>query len=358
MLRLIHCADLHLGSKMTSNLPKEIADERQAELRASFARMVDYAVSMRVKGILIAGDAFDSDRPLKHDKAYFYGVVRDHPQIDFFYLRGNHDQERSYEEEFPNLKTFSSEWQRYSYGNVAISGAEFTRENAELLYAHLSLEKEKKNLVLLHGQPSDGVGRYEINLKKLQGKYVDYLALGHLHSHAEGRIDERGRYAFSGCLEGRGFDELGEKGFLLLETDETSPYGGFTSRFIANSSRTFREYTVDISDTSDTFSACAKVKRLVQANGKDLCRVRLTGGIGYDGSTLERDLEKYLSPSFYYLSVKNDTVWTPDWKAYASEVSLKGEFVRGVLRDPTLSEEEKSQIISLGLKALAGEEVD
>ena len=239
MLRFIHCADVHLGAKMTAKLPKELASERQAELRASFARMVDYGASLGVKAVLIAGDMFDSDRPLKNDRGYFYGVVKKYPNIDFLYLRGNHDQEQSYEESLPNLKTFSEKWQRYSYGNVDIWGAEFTQENCLSLLDSLQTDKDKKNVVLLHGQPSNGVGRYEINLKKLQGKQVDYLALGHLHSYAEGRIDERGRYAFSGCLEGRGFDELGEKGFILFETDETSPYGGINSRFIPHSSRIF-----------------------------------------------------------------------------------------------------------------------
>ena len=358
MLRFLHCADVHLGAKMTAKLPKELASERQAELRASFARMVDYGASLGVKAVLIAGDMFDSDRPLKNDKGYFYGVVKKYPNIDFLYLRGNHDQEQSYEESLPNLKTFSEKWQRYSYGNVDIWGAEFTQENCLSLLDSLQTDKDKKNVVLLHGQPSNGVGRYEINLKKLQGKQVDYLALGHLHSYAEGRIDERGRYAFSGCLEGRGFDELGEKGFILLETDETSPYGGINSRFIPHSSRIFQEFTVDISDTADIFSACAKVKEQVRASQRDFCRVRLTGKIKYDGETLKYDLEKYLSPSFYYLSVKNETVRSFRQGDLSGDLSLKGEFVRGVLQDGSLTEREKSQIISIGLKALAGEKID
>ncbi len=357
-MRLIHCADIHLGSKMTAKLPKELADERQAELRASFARMVDYGASVGVKAVLISGDAFDSDRPLKNDKGYFYGVVRNHPNIDFLYLRGNHDQEQSYEEILPNLKTFSGEWKRYTYGNVDIWGAEFTNENSFSLLESLRLEKEKKNVVLLHGQPSNGLGRYEINLKKLQGKQIDYLALGHLHSYAEGFIDERGRYAFSGCLEGRGFDELGEKGFLLLETDETSRYGGITSRFIPHSSRVFREFTVDISDTANIFSACTKVKEQIRLNARDFFQVRLTGKIHYDGETLKRDLERYLSSSFYYLTVKNDSIRTFRQGDFSGDVSLKGEFIRGVLQDGSLTESEKSQIITIGLKALAGENVN
>ena len=36
-MKLIHCADLHLDSDMTSNLTKEKAKERRTELLVTFA---------------------------------------------------------------------------------------------------------------------------------------------------------------------------------------------------------------------------------------------------------------------------------------------------------------------------------
>ena len=48
----------------------------------------------------------------------------------------------------------------------------------------------------------------------IAGKFADYLALGHVH--AFGGVQQAGRtfWAYPGCPEGRGFDELGDKGFL------------------------------------------------------------------------------------------------------------------------------------------------
>lgn len=57
-----------------------------------------------------------------------------------------------------------------------------------------------------------------LNLNRLRGKGIDYLALGHIHQHREEKLDDRGIYVYSGCLDGRGFDECGEKGFVLVET--------------------------------------------------------------------------------------------------------------------------------------------
>ena len=48
---------------------------------------------------------------------------------------------------------------------------------------------------------------------------ADYLALGHIHYNVVEPLDSRGVYAYSGCLEGRGFDETGEKGFVLIEVE-------------------------------------------------------------------------------------------------------------------------------------------
>ena len=58
-VKLIHCADLHLDSAMTTHLSKEKAQERKAELLRTFERMVEYARENEVEAILIAGDLFD-----------------------------------------------------------------------------------------------------------------------------------------------------------------------------------------------------------------------------------------------------------------------------------------------------------
>ena len=53
-MKMIHCADLHLDSKMESNLSAEKARERREELLQTFERMVEAAEAGRVRAILIA----------------------------------------------------------------------------------------------------------------------------------------------------------------------------------------------------------------------------------------------------------------------------------------------------------------
>ncbi|MDE6585517.1 MAG: metallophosphoesterase [Clostridia bacterium] len=352
-MKILHCADIHLGSKMESKFPKEKSDERKRELRAAMSRMVEYAKRNDINVIILAGDIFDSDRPLKKDKEFFYSVVRNTPEIDFLYLRGNHDTLESYTEYgLENLKTFSDIWTSYDYGDAVITGLEITDNNALSMYSSLSLEKGRNNIVVLHGQTGNSSGVCKIRLSKLRNKNVDYLALGHIHTFSSGKIDERGQYAYSGCLEGRGFDEFGQKGFVEIIADEK-----ITFNFVPNCSRVFEEITVDLSDTEDLFTACQKVQSFIKCKPSDIVRVNLSGEVAFDTEGLDKEIEKQLEHKYYFISVKNATYVKYDAASVEGDVSLRGEFIRAVLQSD-YSEEDKNAIISCGLKALRGGEVE
>ncbi len=350
MIKLIHCADVHLGSAMTSRLPAQKSAERRREIRATFGRMADYAEKNGCTAVLLCGDVFDSDRPLKKDKEYFYNVVKAHPAVDFLYLRGNHDGEQSYEETPKNLKTFSRAWQYYDYGDAVIAGAELCRENCLSIYSSLSLPRGRTNIVMLHGQIADGSGADKINLAKLRGKNIDYLALGHVHTFSSGRIDGRGVYAYSGCLEGRGFDETGAKGFIMLEVED----GRISSRFVPFASRTVHSCECDVSGCADWLAAARRAAVYLPRSRGDMLRITLTGEVEFDSTDLAGDVYKELEPHCYCLSVKDDTRAKIDMAALAADRSLKGEFVRSVLAEDGYTEERRARIIRAGLKALAG----
>ena len=354
-MKFIHAADIHLGSKIEAKLPPEKTEERKAEVREAFKNMVEKGRAFGARAILLSGDVFDSDRPLRKDKEFFYSVVRNNPDMDFLYLRGNHDNLEAYEEELDNLKTFSTEWKSYDYGDVTVSGIELAPENYSSLYSSLKLSPEKINIVMLHGAAGESVGKDKINILKLRNKNIDYLALGHIHSASAGKIDERGFYAYSGCLEGRGFDETGEKGFMAIDTEG----GKIRTGFICNSIRKIEEFTVNISAAADVYESYKIVKEAAaSAEKKDMLRVILKGEISFDGEGLKREIERLLSGEYYFVSVKDDTLRKFDLEKIAGDNSVKGEFIRLVLSDDKIDDETKQKVISVGLKALSGREID
>lgn len=344
-MKIIHSADIHLGAPV-GGFPKEISEERKREVRNTFLRMVDYARENGVKVVLLAGDVFDRDKPFKKDVDFFYGVIENNPNIDFLYLRGNHDSEGE-KREFSNLKTFSTEWQSYEYGDVVISGIELVDKNSLSLYSTLSLQAKKKNIVMLHGQ----IGS-EINLVKLREKNIDYLALGHIHTFAEGSVDGRGRYAYSGCLEGRGFDETGVKGFILLDIEDKVVH-----TFKPFSKRCIEEVKLDVSGLQDGYAMARLARAQIPFKKENIYRIELVGEMDAQTEEFAADVQRFLEGDCAYVSVKDKTKKKIDYAAYDGDNSLKGEFVRTVL-ESDYTEEEKAQMIAYGLKALIGREVD
>lgn len=340
-MKIIHLADVHLGSKIESKLPKEKAEIRKAEVRQAFNKVVNYAVENGIGIILISGDLFDSARPLKKDKDYFYSVVKNNPDIDFIYLRGNHDSSENYTDEEPgNLKKFSEEWKTYFYNDITVSGIEISKQNIAEASCALRLPADKKNVVMLHGSLEE--------LPKLTEKNIDYLALGHIHRFSEAKVDIRGKSVYSGCLEGRGFDEIGVKGFVVLDTD-TMKY-----EFVENSMRIIEEHTVNVSKAADSYEAYKIICDEISFVKENLCLINVCGEITFDGASLAEDIEEYMGEKYFFVYVKNKTTEKVDIKNIVEELSLKGEFVRTVLNNEKYSEEEKERIISVGLKAFKG----
>ena len=231
-MKILHCADIHLDSAMTANLDKDKARERRSELLASFKDMVGYAVKECIGVIIIAGDLFDTRNISVGAKKEVYNIIINNPSITFYYLQGNHDNGSfvSYLDEIPaNLRMFGKEWTSYSAGiinngsitkDIVITGVELDSDNVGKIYGSLSLNAGNYNIVVLHGQEASHVSKNNaqiISLKDLRNRGIDYLALGHVHEYSSDRLDARGVYCYPGCLEGRGFDEAGEHGYVCLQ---------------------------------------------------------------------------------------------------------------------------------------------
>ncbi len=345
-MKILHCADIHLGAKMDS-FPKEISEKRKRELRDTFSRTVQFAKDRQIYVILLAGDLFDREKPYKKDVDFFYGIVESNPEIDFLYLRGNHD-EAGEARELPNLKTFSSAWRYYEYGEVTVCGIELSKENKRSYYSTLRLDPKRTNIVMLHGQIGE-----DINLVKLREKNIDYVALGHIHEYSQNTLDGRGRYAYSGCLEGRGFDETGAKGFVVVDTD-----GGVRAEFQPFCHRQIERIELDVTGLKEGFAMARKARETVGFSKEDIYRLELVGEVDAGVDEFAEDVRSYLARDCAFLSVKDRTKKSIDYAAYAYDNSLKGEFVRTVQACEEYTEEEKAQMIAYGLKALAGREVD
>lgn len=353
-MRFIHCADLHLDSKMTSNLSREQAKERKMEILRTYSRMIDYAKENKIDGIIIAGDLFDTRNISATARNMVKDSIMSNPQIEFYYLKGNHDSDNFFSklDDIPeNLHLFNEEWKAYDYGSISLSGIEIDSTNESTLYNSLVLDNDKYNIVIMHGQ----IG--QINLNAMKNKGIDYLALGHVHEYQNGPIDNRGIYCYSGCLEGRGFDECGAKGFVVLDIDEQKLTAGFS--FIPFAYRNLYTIYVDVTGAMTTQDAAAKIEDELAKNpysSRSLVKIVLVGEVDVDCEINTDFLKDMFEEYFYYEKVYDETKLLINYSDYEKDVSLKGEFIRMVLQSD-MSEEKKSEVIRCGIMALSGEEI-
>jgi len=359
-MKIIHTADLHLDSKLSANLSSDKTKARKLEILSNFRRLLSTAKNMGVKAVIIAGDLFDNEKITKYAKGEVLSVINAYSDIDIIYLVGNHEKTAFLDtlSVIPeNLKAVtSSAWETVKYDGITISLANLTEDNEGVIYKTLNLEKDDKNIVVLHG----AVANYKssnhgetVNIPELKDKNIDYLALGHYHSFLCEKLDERGNYAYSGCLEGRGFDECGQKGFVLIDTDDIKKV-----EFVPFSKRVLHEITLDVSG----FENWAEIKKKVllevlNIDKKDLVKVVLKGEIGKDVLTYADNLATELNYEFYFAKVYDETEVKINEEDIKSEIGIKGEFYRLLLNDETITKSDKTEIVKILNKALKGEDL-
>ena len=352
-MKIIHCSDIHLDSKMEANLSAAQGLERNSEICVTFGRMAAFAREQGAAAVLIAGDLFDGGRVSARTVDFVLDTIRRASGVEFLYLRGNHDEADPFAGlELPdNLITFGPEWTSRRYGDVTISALE--PEDWLGMYDSLTLDPGAVNIVMLHGQISTQPGEELIALPKLRGKHIRYLALGHIHSYSTGALDPESEYCYCGCLEGRGFDECGEKGFVLLDIHD----GSLSHEFIPFAARQLYDVPVDISELTTVSQLRQAMEDAAAGIGADaLVKFTLTGTYTLETQKDLRFLKKSMEPLFWFVKIKDESRLHIDKESYEHDISLKGEFIRLVMASDR-SEEEKAQIICCGIQALSGEEV-
>ncbi len=397
-MKLIHCADLHLDSRMSTHLSEEMARERRQELVGTWLRLLEYAVQHQVEAILIAGDLFDTPVVSRTTGHAVLESIAAHPDITFFYLKGNHDTDsflNQADTKPANLCTFQDTWRQYRLrDHIVIAGREFGSSGVlnAMAAGNLRLQEEDINLVLLHGQvnasrAAEEASAEQIHLPAYAHQGIDYLALGHVHQYQEGMLDGRGIWCYPGCLEGRGFDECTRHGFVLLDIDEQAHQ--IRRQLVDISARHLWTIRLDVSGSTSSMAALPRIRAAlsllsgmptadsgaaglsdeevqailsagagVRMRPQDLVKLVLSGELSMEAEFNADFLETQLSPMFYYLRTVDETHRRADPQAYRFDKSLKGAFVRSLEQDETLDEDMRARVMEAGLRLLRGESIE
>ena len=347
MFKFIHAADFHLDSAFGA-LPPLQAAQRRRESRELGRRLAGYVRDHAIDAVLLAGDLFDSREAYRETGEELAAAFAEMPALVFI-SPGNHDW---YGPDTPWAKV---DWPRnvilfredrmtaveVPQWNAVFHGAAFLGPERQegFLRGFRAPQDGRIHIGVLHGDVEGG-GRYApISREDIEQCGLHYLALGHIHKRLEPKRLGSTLFAWPGCIEGRGFDELGEKGFY---EGTVADDGGVTVEFVPFARHRYESIRVDVTgkDPREAIRAA-----LPQGTEEDLYRITLTGTTGENGLDVGA-LREELAPGFYDLELRDQTRLEEDLWHRAREDSLRGLFLRALLaqRQAADSEETRQRI--------------
>lgn len=370
-IKILHCADLHLGAELSSL--GNAARQRREEMLMTFDRIVSLCREEKVELLLIAGDLFENsgvEIGLVHSVQKSLSEI---PDTAVAIAPGNHDYlsaDSPYSEEgWPvNVHIFQAGLTSFELPEkgVCVWGAAFTGTYVtKTLLQEPSISQDNTvQICVMHGDltAENQTSNYNpISPVQIRFSGFDYLALGHIHKRTEILKSGATAYAYCGCPEGRGFDELDEKGVYI----GTVYKGGTDLAFRPVCKRMNLEVPIDISGAATNQEAAAIVLHTLKQRYGDCCaenlyKVRLEGALDASYTPDCAAIAVRLADEFYYIKIKDETHVQADLSEFAKENSLKGIFVRKMLDkiDGCKAEEQESQYrraLYIGLKAFDSE---
>ncbi len=353
-MRILHTSDIHLDSRLSSRLSPDKAKVRKRELLSNLSRLLSEAKRLGCEAMIIAGDLFDSERVSARALDTALDAISSCPELSVFYLPGNHEKSAiiSSGKSLPkNLFIFGEDWTYFKARGVVIAGRSRCSEN---MFESLDFAEDTVNIAVLHGELRDRSAAPDtVGIRDASEKNINYIALGHYHSYREYPIAGGGIAVYSGTPEGRGFDECGECGFVLIDTEE-----GLRHKFIRFAKRVIHNIKVDITGKRNLGEVhSAAVSALSGIRREDLVRLELAGEreltLWLDGEAIKDKLGEH----YFSFEVKDNTRLHLNIEDYRYDRSLRGEFIRLVSSREDLDELTKERVIETGLYALMGEEI-
>ncbi len=316
MIKILHSADWHLDAPMGGE-----PDLRQALLQVP----EKVAALCRAEGcdlLLLAGDLFDGEATAESIHAMKLALRE--VGVPTFISPGNHDYiapgSPYLTESWPeNVHIFTKpQIESVVLENLdcRIYGAAFDAMDCPALMQDFQLQgSQRYHIGLFHGDPTLRNSPYNpITQAQIGSSGLTYLALGHIHKSGTLRSKET-LCAWPGCPMGRGFDEVGEKGVLLVELED-SP----SLRFVELDTPRFYDLSAEVLTTAQAALALS----LPALGGIHHYRITLTG----ESEPVDLEALKAEFSQFPHLQLRDHTMPSADLWGCIHQDSLEGVYFK------------------------------
>ncbi len=320
-MKLLLCSDIRLGAICTENLDVKQSHKWQTARTEKFEDLIDKAAQNNASYVMLFGQMFGQERVSESVIDSLFDAVKDDQDIQVLaFLTADEYNRINYRNDIPaNLHLISAQTDdSYTDDNIA-----------------LRLDKGQAEIQLSDNGP--------IFIKK----------------------NGEGRYILSGLdkdqtvpsFEPIGFEDAQEMncGFGILKWAEQE-LGQYA--VVDNKKYAFKAIELKILPGDAEKDILRKLNVAVKDIDIDtFLRITIIGRSAF-GLTLNGDaLENQLQSRIFFVEVYDNTIMDIDEEAFENDISLCSEFVRLALQDDSLSESERSRLISCGWNALNGKEV-
>ena len=244
-------------------------------------------------------------------------------------------------------------------------GAAFNEKYVrESLIKGFSQNNKEINIMVIHGEISSSIDSNEYNpitLKDIKESGMDYIALGHRHNFSGILKEGNTSYSYSGCPQGRGFDENGDKGIIYGYVAK----GAVELNFIKTCKRNYEEIYVDVSNSFGYEELREKILNTIKEEDRknNLYKIILKGEVSEKFHIEEKVLKSKLINDFYFCKIVDKTSIALDIKELSKGYSVKSIFVKNLLKklQEAKTDEEKDVIkmaLKIGVSSLSEAEVN
>lgn len=370
-VKIVHTADLHFDT------PFNEVDEKQRlinkeELKEVFKNIINFCKEKHVDILLLAGDIFDNLTLSRETIHFIENIFNDIKETRVFISPGNHDpyDNNSFYKliKWPeNVYVFKGNLEKVYIEELKTNvwGAAFNGKYVrKSILKGFSQNDEEINIMVIHGELSSSEEGNEYNpitLKNIRESGMDYIALGHRHNFSGVLKEGSTFYSYSGCPQGRGFDETGDKGIVYGYVAK-----GFAElSFIKTCKRNYEEVYVDISNLFGYEEIREKILDSIKEKDRknNLYKIILKGEVSEKFHIEEKIVKSKLLNDFYFCKVIDKTSIALDIKELSKGYSVKSIFVRKLVKKlkEAQTDEEREVIkmaLKMGISSLSEDEVN
>ena len=369
-IKVLHTGDIHFDTPFSGMTPKEALKSKE-ELKQVFEKIIKITMEKEIDILLIAGDIFDNLSVNKTTLYFIKNCFENISKVNVFISPGNHDpfNEKSFYNivEWPNnVHIFKGAMENVILEdlNTIVWGAGFNTSHVnKSLLKEVKRVEEYNNIMVLHGEitnTKDGNEYNPITEEEIARSNMDYIALGHRHKFSDVKKIENTYYSYSGCPQGRGFDELEDKGIILIELKDKF----VESRFVRTSIRNYYEKEINIQGCFGYNEVKSKIINEIPGNHRknNFYKIILKGEVCEEFTLNEEFLQESLKDEFHFVKIIDKSEIKLDINELIKGYSLKSIFAKKIyerLQSAETEEERESIILALkiGLQSISGEEV-